>query len=101
LLTSTVTVNVTAMIWISGPFIGNLCGRTRKWAHERLRQGSFGPVTLGPSGVLYAPLTGVEHFTCLTFTPEQIARAAEGRHGRVFHIPEPEKEAVHGVRTEA
>jgi hypothetical protein len=87
-----VTANVTGMILISGPMIGRLCGHTRKWAHEHLHRGSFGPVTLGPGGVLYAPLANVETFTCLTFTPDQIARAAEGRAKRLITIPKPEDE---------
>ena len=82
---------------ISGPPIGKLCKRTRKWAHDRLRRGSFGPITRGPAGVLYAELSAVEEFVGAPFTPEQIAAAVAGQSDRLITIPtESEPEATHG-----
>jgi hypothetical protein len=80
---------------ISGPTIGKLCGRTRKWAHEHLHRGSFGPVTKGRGGVLYAKLTGVEAFVGSRFTAEQLtaATARTDKPARLLTIPptpEPE-----------
>jgi hypothetical protein len=43
---------------VSGPLIAKLCLRTRKWSHERLRAGSFGPV-IERNGILFAELRGV------------------------------------------
>jgi hypothetical protein len=60
---------------ISGPTIGKLCRRTRKWAHEHLHRGSFGPITRGAGGVLYTELTGVEDFVQSRFTADQLAAA--------------------------
>ena len=60
---------------ISGPTIGKLCGRTRKWAHEHLHRGSFGPITRGRGGVLYAEVDAVEDFVGARFTDEQLAAA--------------------------
>lgn len=77
------------MILISGPAIGKLCARTRKWAHERLHRGSFGAVIRGPGGVLYADLSGVEQYTGLQFTADQLEDVREGRPRpvRVITIP--------------
>jgi hypothetical protein len=74
---------------ISGPTIGKLCGRTRKWAHEHLHRGSFGPIIEGQGGVLYADLIAVEDFVGSRFTKEQLAAAAarDGKPARLFTIP--------------
>jgi hypothetical protein len=46
------------MILISGPAIGGLCLHTRKWAHEHMHRGSFGPVTRGPG---YIEIAFLQH----------------------------------------
>ena len=48
------------MVLISGPVIAKLALRTRKWAHEHMRRGTFGPLTVDSSGVLFAELSSVE-----------------------------------------
>jgi hypothetical protein len=47
------------MVLISGPVIAKLALRTRKWAHEHMRRGTFGPLTVDSYGVLYADLIAV------------------------------------------
>jgi hypothetical protein len=81
---------------ISGPTIGKLCGRTRKWAHEHLHRGSFGPITRGAGGVLYAELTAIDGFVGSKFTAEQLAAATarEDKPARLFTIPTPEPETT-------
>jgi len=64
------------MILVSGSTIARLYGgRTRKWAHEHLRRGSFGPITVAPDGVLFAALSGVEAYAGRSFTAAQLAAA--------------------------
>ena len=78
------------MILISGPVIAKLCLRTRKWAHGRLRLGSFGDI-VEHHGVLFAALPGVEAYTGTTFTEEQMALAAGGKPDRILTIAEPQE----------
>jgi hypothetical protein len=59
---------------VSGPLIAKLCLRTRKWSHERMRAGSFGPV-IERNGVLFAELAGVEKRLGVSFDPAQIVAA--------------------------
>jgi hypothetical protein len=80
------------MILISGPAIGQLCQHTRKWAHDTLRRGSFGPVTRGPGGVLYADLTAVEGYSGLQFTDDQIEAAVAGIPDRLLTIVQTKSE---------
>jgi hypothetical protein len=61
------------MILISGPSIARLALHTRKWAHEHLRRGTFGPITIGSDGVLYAEVTNVEHALKQPITAERLA----------------------------
>jgi hypothetical protein len=56
---------------ISGPLIAKLCLRTRKWSHELMRAGRFGPV-VERNGVLFAELAGVEQHLGLSFDERQI-----------------------------
>jgi len=72
------------MILVSGPTIGKLCARTRKWAHEHMHRGSFGKITRGPAGVLYAELGAVEHYSGLRFSPAQLEAAREGMGDRII-----------------
>ena len=76
---------------VSGPTIGRLCQRTRKWAHEHLHRGSFGPITRGEGGVFYADLGAVEAFVGSRFSEEQVAVAAarNDKPARVITITEP------------
>jgi hypothetical protein len=62
------------MILVSGPVIAKLCLRTRKWAHEHLRRGSFGRV-LEHNGVLFAELREIEQHVGTTFDQAQIVAA--------------------------
>jgi hypothetical protein len=80
------------MILISGPVIAKLCLRTRKWAHARLRLGSFG-VVVEHAGVLFAPLSGVEAYAGTTFTEDQLALAAGGKPDRILTITDPQEAA--------
>jgi len=85
---------VTGMVMISGPVIAKLALRTRKWAHEHMRRGTFGPVIVH-DGVLYAALAAVEHALGETFSAAQIAAA--GAPGRALAIAiEPQEEAMNG-----
>jgi hypothetical protein len=59
---------------VSGSLIARLCLHTRKWAHEHLRRGSFGPV-IERNGVLFAELAGVEQHLGLSFDQAQIVAA--------------------------
>jgi hypothetical protein len=78
------------MTLISGPVIARLFLRTRKWAHAEMRRGSFGPVTEGPGGVLYARVADVEAYAGMNFVAAQIALAAGGVPGRLIHITNEE-----------
>jgi hypothetical protein len=81
------------MILISGPVIAKLCLHTRKWAHEHLRRGSFGPVT-EHNGVLYAPLPNVERHAGETFSETRLALAVDGKPDRVLTIIVQTQEAA-------
>jgi hypothetical protein len=59
---------------VSGPLIAKLCLRTRKWSHELMRAGSFGPV-IERNGVLFAELAAVEQHLGLSFDQAQIVAA--------------------------
>jgi hypothetical protein len=59
------------MILVSGPVIARLNSRTRKWAHEHLRHGSFGLTVTAPNGMLYAELPAVEAHLGTTFDMAQ------------------------------
>jgi hypothetical protein len=88
---------------ISGPTIGKLCQRTRKWAHENLHRGSFGPVTKGRGGVLYAELEGVERYAGIVFSAEQLvaATARDDKPARLVTVPMSETvEAVNATQAE-
>jgi hypothetical protein len=74
------------MILISGPAIARLSLHTRKWAHAHLHRGSFGPVTRGPGGVLYASLAGVEKFCDRQFDRAEIGRAVAGQPDRILKL---------------
>jgi hypothetical protein len=65
------------MVLISGPAIAKLCLRTRKWAHEHLRRGSFGLV-IEHDGTIFAELPAVELHSGMHFTAEQIEAAVGG-----------------------
>jgi hypothetical protein len=75
------------MILISGPVIARLGLRTRKWAHDGIRRGWFGPVTRRRR-VLFVSLQRVETFFEIQFTPAQIEQAREGQPNRVLIISE-------------
>ena len=68
---------------VSGPAITNLCLHTRKWAHERLRDGSFGPV-IEHHGVLFARLASVQAYAGQRFNAAQIALATAGKPNRLL-----------------
>jgi hypothetical protein len=76
------------MVLISGPVIAKLALRTRKWSHESLRRGDFGPVTSGSGGVLYADLAAVERRLGGPITRAQLA--AGGIAARIITIPDEE-----------
>jgi hypothetical protein len=81
------------MILISSPAIARLNLHTRKWAHERMQWGSFGPVTRVPvagyaEGMLYAELAGVERFCGRQFDQAEIDRAVDGKPDRILIVPE-------------
>jgi hypothetical protein len=87
------------MILISGPPIGKLCLRTRKWAYEALRRGSFGPVTEGPGGILYAELGAVERYCGQRFSAAQLDAAADGKPDRILTFsPETPEEVAYGTQ---
>jgi hypothetical protein len=65
--------DVTDIVFVSGPVIARLALRTRKWAHEHLRRGSFGPV-FEQNGVLFAGLDRVEKRCGRQFSYAQINR---------------------------
>ncbi|MGB7834210.1 MAG: hypothetical protein WBL84_18575 [Xanthobacteraceae bacterium] len=80
------------MVLISGPVIAKLALRTRKWAHEHMRRGSFGAVTVDSCGVLFADFAEVNR--CLgPITQAQLERAAGGIAGRIITIPDIEEAA--------
>jgi hypothetical protein len=78
------------MVLISGPVIAKLALRTRKWAHENMRRGSFGSVAVDASGVLFADLAAVERRLGGPITPAQLDPAAGGIAGRIITIPDEE-----------
>jgi hypothetical protein len=78
------------MVLISGPVIAKLALRTRKWAHEHMRRGSFGPLTVDGCGVLFADLGAVERRLGGPITQTQLERAAGGNPARVITIPDQE-----------
>jgi hypothetical protein len=80
------------MVLISGPVIAKLCLHTRKWAHARLRLGSFGAI-VEHDGVLFAPLSGVEAYAGTTFSEDQLAVAAGGKPDRILTVAEPQEAA--------
>jgi hypothetical protein len=77
------------MVLISGPAIARLCLHTRKWAHEQLRRGTFGP-TVEYGGIIYAPLPGVEAHAGRRFDETQIAHAVAGKPHRTLTIQREE-----------
>jgi hypothetical protein len=79
------------MIFVSGPAIARLMLRTRKWAHEAIRRGNFGPVSVR-GGVLYVDLLAVQSHTCITFTDAQIDSAGEGMPDRIIRT-QPNEDA--------
>ena len=81
------------MVLISGPVIAKLALRTRKWAHEHMRRGTFGPLTVDSFGVLYADLATVERRLGGPITPAQLERAAGGISARIITIPDIEEAA--------
>ena len=81
------------MVLISGPVIAKLALRTRKWAHEHMRRGSFGPLTVDSSGVLYADLAAVERRLGGPITRAQLEGAAGGISARIITIPDIEEAA--------
>ena len=72
------------MILVSGPAIASLCRHTRKWAHDAIRRGRFGPIAKGYKGILYVRLDAVESAYGITFSKSQIERAAAGIPTRVL-----------------
>ena len=81
------------MVLISGPVIAKLALRTRKWAHEHMRRGTFGPLTVDSSGVLFADLAAVERRLGGPITRAQLERAAGGIAARIITIPDIEEAA--------
>ena len=82
------------MILISGPVIAKLALRTRKWAHEHMRRGTFGPLTVDSCGVLFADLAAVESRLGGPITPAQLDRAAwAGIPARIIIVPDIEEAA--------
>jgi hypothetical protein len=81
------------MVLISGPVIAKLALRTRKWAHEQLRRGTFGSLTVDSCGVLFADLAAVERRLGGPVTPAQLERAAGGISARIITIPDIEEAA--------
>ena len=83
------------MILVSGPTIARLNLHTRKWAHEHMQRGSFGPVTRVPvagyaEGVLYAELAAVERFCGRQFDQTEIDQAVDGKPDRILTITDRE-----------
>ena len=76
------------MVLISGPVIAKLALRTRKWSHEHMRRGTFGPLTVDSCGVLFADLTAVENRLGGPITRAQLDRAAGGISARIINIPD-------------
>ena len=81
------------MVLISGPVIAKLALRTRKWAHEHMRRGSFGSLTVDSCGVLFADLGAVERRLGGPITQAQLDRAAGGISARIITIPDIEEAA--------
>ena len=81
------------MTLISGPVIAKLALRTRKWAHEHMRRGTFGPLTVDSCGVLYADLAAVERRLGGPITRAQLDRAAGGIPARIIIVPDIEEAA--------
>ncbi len=81
------------MVLISGPVIAKLALRTRKWAHEHMRRGTFGPLTVDSCGVLFAELSSVESRLGGPITRAQLDRAAGGISARIITIPDIEEAA--------
>ena len=81
------------MVLISGPVIAKLALRTRKWAHEHMRRGTFGPLTVDSCGVLFAELSSVESRLGGPITPAQLDRAAGGISARIINVPDIEEAA--------
>jgi hypothetical protein len=79
-----------AMVLISGPVIAKLALHTRKWAHENMRRGSFGMLTVDSGGVLFADLAAVERCLGGPITPAQLERAAGGISARIITVPDEE-----------
>ncbi len=70
------------MILISSPAIGRLCLHTRKWAHEHMHRGSFGPITRGP---VYTGMAVLQHAARTESDRIQLldAEAAKGKQAAV------------------
>ena len=80
------------MILGSGPLIAQLCLRSRKWAHEAINNGRFGPA-VERQGILYVDLNRVEQTLDRPFTPAQITAAADGRPDRIITINMEDEDA--------
>ena len=83
------------MILVTGPLIAQLCHRTRKWAHEAISNGRFGP-SIERQGVLYVDLDRVADSLGRTFADEQITAAMEGRPDRIITINMEDNDAGAG-----
>ena len=82
------------MTLISGPVIAKLALRTRKWAHEHMRRGTFGPLTVDSCGVLFADCAAVERRLGGPITQAQLDRAAWADiPARIIIVPDIEEAA--------
>ena len=81
------------MTLISGPVIAKLALHTRKWAHEHMRRGTFGPLTVDGCGVLYADSAAVARRLGGPITQAQLERAAGGIPARIIIVPDIEEAA--------
>ena len=84
---------------ISGPAIARLTLRSRKWAHEQICKGRFGP-PIWRAGVLYVELAQVERRIGAGFDSAQLEAACDGYCDRILEIPDQE-DAPHGERAQA
>jgi hypothetical protein len=81
------------MILLSGPAIARLLFTNRMNVNRRIRAGAFGPI-VHRGHIAYASLDGIERHAGVTFTPQQIDKAIDGRPDRLLVVPEQSEKEV-------
>ena len=82
--------------YLCGAAICRLTLTPKMTVSDRLSAGYYGP-TFRRGRRLYTALEAVEGRHGLSFSEAQLEAAAEGRHGRILSIPEPDEVTDHGT----